>query len=201
MAESAAAIVGGAAPAELQIITMIGRGSFASVYRAIWRGRCVALKVVQLPAVAGGESVNDELSSALQTRERMAVMEAVVSVTMSHPNVVQVGLVCTSGPECRRVNGCRRLRFVFLQQLHMPLCVCVCVSMVLCVPSSCAALSLWLLLLMQVYTFALQPLFQGGATVTQQDAVSTPSSSSQQPAGWELQLIMEYCEEVGAFAA
>lgn len=91
MAESAAAIADGAAPAELQILTLIGRGSFASVFRAIWRGRCVALKVVQLPAVAGGDAGDDELSNALQTRERMAVMEAVVSVTMSHPNVVQVG--------------------------------------------------------------------------------------------------------------
>jgi hypothetical protein len=54
---------------------------------------------------------------------------------------------------------------------------------------------------LQVYTFALQPLLQGGANETQQDAGSTPSSSNQQPAGWELQLIMEYCEEVGGVAA
>lgn len=85
IAASAAAIVGGTAPAELQVLALIGRGSFASVFRAIWRGRCVALKIVQLPACAGGD---DELGA--QTRERMAVMEAVVSVTMSHPNIVQV---------------------------------------------------------------------------------------------------------------
>jgi hypothetical protein len=75
------------APSELQILGLIGRGSFASVFRAIWRGRCVALKVVQLPASAAGDG-DDDLS-ALQ-RERMAVMEAVISATMSHPNVVQV---------------------------------------------------------------------------------------------------------------
>jgi hypothetical protein len=87
-AAAAAATIGGASTqSDIQIVVLIGRGSFASVYRAIWRGRCVALKVVQLPAVAGGD---DELGTAEQTRERMAVMEAVVSVTMSHPNVVQV---------------------------------------------------------------------------------------------------------------
>lgn len=90
MAESAAAIANGAAPAELQILTLIGRGSFASVYRAVWRGRCVALKVVQLPA--GLADVDSDLSTALKARERMAVMEAVVSVTMSHPNIVQVSV-------------------------------------------------------------------------------------------------------------
>lgn len=31
-----------------------------------------------------------DLAAALQTREKMAVMEAVVSITMSHPNIVQV---------------------------------------------------------------------------------------------------------------
>lgn len=31
------------------------------------------------------------VAAALQTREKMAVMETVVSVTMSHPNIVQVG--------------------------------------------------------------------------------------------------------------
>jgi len=75
---------------ELQILALIGRGSFASVFRAMWRGRCVALKVVQLPAGAAGDADSD-LSTSLQARERMAVMEAVVSVTMSHPNIVQVG--------------------------------------------------------------------------------------------------------------
>jgi serine/threonine protein kinase len=74
---------------ELQVLGLIGRGSFASVFRAIWRGRCVALKVVQLPACAAGDG-DDDLSFALQTREHMAVMEAVISATMSHPNVVQV---------------------------------------------------------------------------------------------------------------
>ena len=49
----------------------------------------MALKVVQLPAGAAGDADAD-LASAMQTRERMAVMEAVVSVTMSHPNIVQV---------------------------------------------------------------------------------------------------------------
>jgi hypothetical protein len=64
-----------------------------SVYRAIWRGRCVAVKVVQLPAEAI-EPGRDPCSDAvLLTRERMAVMEAVVSITMSHPNIVQVRVV------------------------------------------------------------------------------------------------------------
>jgi hypothetical protein len=51
------------------------------------------VKVVQLPAEAidpGGDPCGD---AALLTRERMAVMEAVVSITMSHPNIVQVGIL------------------------------------------------------------------------------------------------------------
>jgi hypothetical protein len=64
------------------------------VYRAIWRGRCVAVKVVQLPAEAIDPGRDPCSDAALLTRERMAVMEAVVSITMSHPNIVQVRPGC-----------------------------------------------------------------------------------------------------------
>lgn len=57
-----------------------------SVYRAVWSGRCVAVKQLHLPAdVMGGA-----MAGAVRSREQMAVMEAVVSITMSHPNIVQV---------------------------------------------------------------------------------------------------------------
>lgn len=66
----------------LQLVQEIGRGSFASVYKALWRGRVVAVKLVQLPC-----SGND---ARQQAAARMAVMETVVTTTMSHPNIVQV---------------------------------------------------------------------------------------------------------------
>ena len=50
---------------------------------------------------------------------------------------------------------------------------------------------------LQVYTFALQPLFQGDSAMS-----ASPIARQQQQgpdssvAGFELQLVMEYCEEV-----
>jgi hypothetical protein len=61
--------------------------------------RCVAVKVLQLPedcAAAAQDSQNQGSASAAaaaarqQQHEHMAVMEAVLSVAMAHPNIVQV---------------------------------------------------------------------------------------------------------------
>jgi hypothetical protein len=75
-----------------------------SVYRACWRGRCVAVKLLHLPA-DGIRSGSNSAAAKHSSRERMAVMEAVVSITMSHPNIVQVGLPiagwsASAGREC-----------------------------------------------------------------------------------------------------
>jgi hypothetical protein len=149
---------------QVKLLGVIGRGTFASVYRATWRGRVVAVKVLHLPAhgvlTAGqsqppagrfGEAAG---SLSLQSHERMAVMEAVVSTTMSHPNIVQV------------------------------------------------------------YTYELQPLIMKGPVSVNVSAaaggeegqplqaqVAALQEAAQEEGdgelcGWELRLLMEYCEEV-----
>jgi serine/threonine protein kinase len=77
---------------ELKLLQLVGQGTFGQVYKALWRRRCVAVKVLQLPATAGGSDVTPWAGVARVSshREKMAVMETVVSTTMSHPNIVQV---------------------------------------------------------------------------------------------------------------
>jgi hypothetical protein len=48
----------------------------------MWRGSCVAVKSMVLPAKMSGA----------EKRERMAIMEAAISSAMNHPNIVQVCL-------------------------------------------------------------------------------------------------------------
>jgi hypothetical protein len=50
------------------------------VYKGVWRGSTVAVKTMVLPARMSGA----------EKRERMAVMEAAISSSLSHPNIVQV---------------------------------------------------------------------------------------------------------------
>jgi hypothetical protein len=52
------------------------------VYKGVWRGSMVAVKTMVLPPRMSGA----------EKRERMAVMEAAISSSLSHPNIVQVRL-------------------------------------------------------------------------------------------------------------
>jgi hypothetical protein len=100
-----------AAPPQLQLLHILGTGSFGAVWLAMWRGKKVAVKVMQLPADAlldhsetlGLQAGGYGHAGAGAARRRgrgkagrqgaaphMAIMEAVLSSTMSHPNVVQV---------------------------------------------------------------------------------------------------------------
>jgi hypothetical protein len=84
---------------ELKLLQLVGQGTFGQVYKALWRRRCVAVKVLQLPATAGNGDASPWAGVARVSshREKMAVMETVVSTTMSHPNIVQVIGICTFG--------------------------------------------------------------------------------------------------------
>jgi serine/threonine protein kinase len=102
---------------QLQLLELLGQGSFGSVFLAVWRGKRVAVKMMQLPASAlldpGDQLSTDhqlspgqqqqrphtEAESVAERRRRlqrqkqqnspphMAIMEAVVSSAMTHPNV------------------------------------------------------------------------------------------------------------------
>lgn len=52
------------------------------MYRALWKGKSVAVKIVMLPLEM----------SANKKQEAMAMMEATVSTSLKHPNIVQVGV-------------------------------------------------------------------------------------------------------------
>ena len=64
----------------LEIIEMMGEGAFGKVFRGLWRGTPVAVKTMVLFGDLHGQ----------EKRERMAIMEAAISTSLSHPNIVQV---------------------------------------------------------------------------------------------------------------
>lgn len=51
------------------------------MYKGLWHGTVVAVKYLLLPTHLSGN----------EKRERMALMEAAISTSLSHPNIVQVG--------------------------------------------------------------------------------------------------------------
>ena len=54
---------------------------YGKVYRGIWKGVTVAVKSIVLPMNA---------MSGAEHNERMAIMEAAISSSLSHPNIVKV---------------------------------------------------------------------------------------------------------------
>ncbi|GLI62400.1 hypothetical protein VaNZ11_005017 [Volvox africanus] len=81
---------------DLELQAVLGEGSYGRVYRALWRGTMVAAKVILLPAHMTGR----------ERHERMAVMEAAISSSLSHPNIVQTytyGVERVDGAKARRM--------------------------------------------------------------------------------------------------
>eukprot|EP00878_Enallax_costatus_P006127 GHUV01006423.1.p1 GENE.GHUV01006423.1~~GHUV01006423.1.p1 ORF type:complete len:1088 (+),score=332.66 GHUV01006423.1:306-3569(+) len=160
----------GSSGLQLKLQSLLGQGSFGCVYLASWHGKQVAVKVMQLPATAvahlpgvdlmtpfGQEQQQDQCNGAGSPRQHqrqkhllrkqqnsasnMAVMEAVLSSAMSHPNVVQV------------------------------------------------------------YTFMVNPLMSSPDSANGQAshtgaAAALGHNGPSSIAGWELKIVMEYCEQV-----
>eukprot|EP00775_Hariotina_reticulata_P004405 gene4405-4658_t len=69
---------------QLKLLQLVGQGTFGQVYKALWRRRCVAVKVLQLPATAGSSDMAPWMGvgRASSHREKMAVMETVLRLVM-----------------------------------------------------------------------------------------------------------------------
>ncbi|GAX76175.1 hypothetical protein CEUSTIGMA_g3619.t1 [Chlamydomonas eustigma] len=64
---------------KIEQLDMIGSGSYGNVFRGTWRGQEVAIKSMVLPSNISGA----------ERSQRMAIMEAAISNSLSHPNIVK----------------------------------------------------------------------------------------------------------------
>lgn len=77
-----------AAPApDLKMMEVIGRGGFGSVYKAFWRGKLVAVKVLEHGDEFVGCADNNRERQLDTSGRRAALLEGAMTSTISHPNV------------------------------------------------------------------------------------------------------------------
>ncbi|GLC75804.1 hypothetical protein PLESTF_001689300 [Pleodorina starrii] len=79
MMEAIKAVQAEISDADLHLKDVISRGAFGVVYRGQWRGLPVAVKILV---------VSQELASKEGTARQRAALEAAISMSMAHPNVV-----------------------------------------------------------------------------------------------------------------
>jgi hypothetical protein len=104
-----------APPPQLQLHELLGRGTFGQVWRATWKGAAVAVKIINLPAggtgdegggggggagscgagIGGGGGAAGAAAGGLDFARahpltHLAVREAAISASVSHPHVVTV---------------------------------------------------------------------------------------------------------------
>ncbi|KXZ50682.1 hypothetical protein GPECTOR_15g366 [Gonium pectorale] len=79
MAETIRALQAQYGEDDLEVVSVLGRGAYGVVYWGTWRGLPVAVKTLVVPAVTAGPEG--------RARQR-AVLEAAISMSMAHPNVV-----------------------------------------------------------------------------------------------------------------
>lgn len=172
-----------------------------------WHGKRVACKIMQLPASGPFGSQEERAPAALMAQNQanspphMAIMEAVLSSTVSHPNVSRHSIAQHPSSCCAQ--SCCIL-------LHS-----WAASAFLSWTSSFSSMCLVLLQVVQVYTYMVNPLGvadhgdNDGHHAAEAplplpsaaaDAGSPQAPWARQPhskiTGWELKLVMEYCNAV-----
>jgi hypothetical protein len=73
--------------ADVKMLEIIGCGAYGAVYKAFWRGRLVAVKVLEHGQEMVGGSSAQEVKDA--NSRRAALLEGAMTSTLDHPNVVQ----------------------------------------------------------------------------------------------------------------
>lgn len=81
---------------DLQLTAQIGEGGFAKVYRGLWRGLVVAVKVV-----AVGEPSNER--AVMKNAHEIAILSA-----LSHPNILQAYTCLTDVRVAQVMSMCLR---------------------------------------------------------------------------------------------